>query len=195
MKRFVTFEGIDGSGKSTIAQHVYRKLSEQGYPVVLTVEPTTSDLGVFVKHCITTHADPFVTAFAFIADRINHCRDIQRWLDEQKIVLCDRYAESTYAYQGVQLEPHLKKPIVWLKELSKNRILTPARTYYLDIDPELALRRIQTRPERIPFEQYDFLKKVQKNYQKICRGNRFSILDATEPIDALTEKCVSDILK
>src|SRR4030042_4873637 len=99
MKRFVTFEGIDGSGKSTVSKLVYKQLKSKGLDVVLTVEPTDTWIGKQVKKCIASNSDPFVTAFIFIADRIEHGKQIKKWLNEGKIVLCDRYAESTYAYQ------------------------------------------------------------------------------------------------
>ena len=111
MKRFVTFEGIDGSGKSTVSQLVYNKLKSDGYDVVLTFEPTDSTIGKFVQKCIKTGGDPFVTAFTFIADRIQHCRQIKQWLDDGNVVLCDRYAESTYSYQGAQLDGDITNPI------------------------------------------------------------------------------------
>ena len=129
MKKFVTFEGIDGSGKSTVSKLVYEKLKNDGYDVILTYEPTDSFIGKMVKKCIETDSDPFVTAFTFIADRIDHCKKIQKWLDDDKIVLCDRYAESTYAYQGAQLQNLMEDPIKWLKDLSKNRIIIPDRTF------------------------------------------------------------------
>ena len=90
MKRFVTFEGIDGSGKSTISQLVYRRLQDDGYKVVLTYEPTDTKIGKYVQQCITTRSDPFVTAFVFIADRIQHCKQIQQWLKDGSIVLCSQ---------------------------------------------------------------------------------------------------------
>ena len=138
MKRFVTFEGIDGSGKSTISQLVYQRLQAKGYKVVLTYEPTDTKIGKFVQQCITTHSDPFVTAFVFIADRIQHCKQIQQWLKDDHIVLCDRYAESTYAYQGAQLENDITNPIRWLQDLSK-QIIIPDRTFFFAIDPSVSL--------------------------------------------------------
>lgn len=195
MKHFITFEGIDGSGKSTIAQRVYEKLQEQNYDVVLTVEPTDSPVGTFVKQCISTNADPFVTAFTFIADRVHHCTQIKQWIDEEKIVLCDRYADSTYAYQGVQLASQLDDPVRWLKDLSKQRVLIPERTFFFSITPDIALQRIQHRSELIPFERKEFLTKVAALYEKLTTEHRFLTLDATQSIDDLTNQCVTDILE
>jgi dTMP kinase len=194
MKRFVTFEGIDGSGKSTISKRVCEKMNAEGYHVVHTFEPTDSSIGKFVQECIRKQSDPFVTSFTFIADRIQHCRQISQWLDEKKIVLCDRYAESTYAYQGTQLEDQIKDPIRWLKDLSEGRILVPDRTFLFVIDPNISLARIQHRAELIPFERLSFLEKVQANYLKVSKGKRFLHLDATRSIDDLVEICFNDII-
>lgn len=194
MKQFVTFEGIDGSGKSTISKLVYEKLKNQGYKVVLTYEPTDTWIGKRVQKCIETNSDPFITAFTFIADRIEHGKQIQKWLDGSKIVLCDRYAESTYAYQGAQLQDTMKNPIKWLKELSDGRVPTPDRTFVFVIDPKESLVRIQKRSKLIPFERLSFLGKVHKNYLKLAVGKRFKKLDATKKIEDLVEICCKDIL-
>lgn len=195
MKQFVTFEGIDGSGKSTIAHHVYEQLKKQGYPVVLTAEPTDSKVGQFVHECIRKQSDPFVTSFTFLADRILHCKEISQWLTKGTIVLCDRYAESTYAYQAAQLEGVIKNPLKWLQDLSKDRILIPDRTFLFVIDPETSLARIQHRGELVPFERVAFLKKVQANYLKVSKGKRFVHLDATQTIETLVDRCCRDILE
>jgi len=195
MKKFVTFEGIDGSGKSTVSKLVYKKLKNDGYDVILTYEPTDSFIGKMVKKCIETDSDPFVTAFTFIADRIDHCKKIHSWLNEGKIVLCDRYAESTYAYQGAQLQGLVDKPIKWLQDLSKNRIIIPDRTFVFVISPDDSLKRIQNRKKLIPFEKKVFLEKVHKNYLKLAKGERFMKLDATKTIDELVDICYKDIIQ
>jgi dTMP kinase len=195
MKQFVTFEGIDGSGKSTISKIVSEKLQAAGYDTIWTYEPTDSTVGKYVQDCIRTQSDPFITSFTFIADRILHCKQIQQWLHEGKIVLCDRYAESTYAYQAAQLETELKNPLKWLQELSEGRILIPDRTFLFVIDPKTSLARIQHRAELIPFERLAFLEKVHRNYLKVSKGKRFLHLDATQPIDTLVKLCYDDILR
>jgi len=194
MKHFVTFEGIDGSGKSTILKLVYEQLKSQGYDVVSTYEPTDTWIGKRVQKCIETNTDPFVTVFTFIADRIDHGKQIQQWIDDGKIVLCDRYAESTYAYQGVQLQDMMKDSVRWLKELSKDRIPIPDRTFVFVIDPKNALDRIQHRDNLIPFERLAFLKKVHENYLELAVGERFCKLDATKTIAELVGICCGDII-
>ncbi len=195
MKHFITFEGIDGSGKSTVSKLVYQKLKNKGYDVILTFEPTNSWLGKIVIKNIKTKSDPFETSFVFIADRIEHCKKIKKWLDQNKIVLCDRYAESTYAYQAAQMQNIIDNPIKWLKQLSKNHIIKPDRIFLFLIKPKDALARIKQRGELIPFEKIDFLTKVHKNYLNLARGNHFLKLDATKKIDELVKICIEDIQK
>jgi dTMP kinase len=195
MKRFVTFEGIDGSGKSTIIKKVFEQLKSKGHEVILTFEPTDSWIGKIVQKCIKTKSDPYVTAFTFIADRVDHCKQIQKWLDDGKIVLCDRYAESTYAYQGAQMQDLVDDAIKWLQDISKNRIIIPDRTFLFVIEPKDSIARIKNRNNLIPFEKVDFLEKVHKNYLEICKGKRFVKLDATKTIQDLTDICVNNILK
>ena len=194
MKHFVTFEGIDGSGKSTVSKLVCERLIADGFDVVLTTEPTDSLVGRFVKQCIQTQNDPYVTSFAFVADRMDHCRLIRQWLAEKKIVLCDRYDESTFAYQAAQLDEAIDDPIKWLKELSNNRIIVPDRTFLFVLSPTDALARISHRDSLIPFERQAFLEKVSKYYLKVCKGPRFKKIDAVEPVETLVDFCYHDIV-
>lgn len=195
MKHFVTFEGIDGSGKSTVSNLVYEKMKKEGYKIILTYEPTDSWIGKIVQKCIKTKSDPFITAYTFIADRYEHCKQIKKWLDTGKIVLCDRYVESTYAYQAAQMQKSIDNPIKWLKELSKDRYVIPDRTFLFVIDPKKSLVRIQNRENLIPFEKIDFLDKVQKNYLGVSKGTRFKKIDATKKIHEIVDICYKDILK
>jgi dTMP kinase len=193
MKRFVTFEGIDGSGKSTIINLVEKELKKTKHSVITTQEPTDTWIGKCVKKCIATNTDPIVTAFIFISDRIIHGKEISSWLETYDIVLSDRYAESTYAYQGAQLESHMNDPMKWLMELSKNRFPIPDHTFLFDIAPEKAMNRIKNRLDLIPFEQVSFLKRVRENYRTLAKGNRFSVLDANQPIEDLLKQCIEVI--
>jgi dTMP kinase len=193
MKRFFTFEGIDGSGKTTVLDVVFNKLKKDQYPVIRTLEPTDSEIGRYVTDCIKTGKDPVVTAFTFISDRILHGKQITKWLDEGNIVLCDRYDDSTYAYQGAQLQDTIDTPIKWLQDLSKKRFPLPDRTYLFSISPEDAIRRIQDRDELIAFEKISFLEKVHKNYQFLSKGDRYKILDATHSIETIAQQIFDDI--
>lgn len=195
MKNFYSFEGIDGSGKSTISKIVYKKLKKKGLDVVLTREPTDSWIGKKVQEYIESGEDPYLTTITFIADRIEHGKQIKQWVDEGKIVLCDRYAESTYAYQAVQLEKDIDDPVFWLKDLSKNRFPLPEKTFLFVIKPKDSLARIQHRDNLIPFEKIEFLNKVHENYLKICKGPRFYKVDANKSKEELVDLCLDKIIK
>jgi len=84
-------------------------------------------------------------------------------------------------------------PMKWLQELSKDRIITPDRTFVFVIDPKASLARIQNRSNLIPFEKVSFLEKVHKNYLKLAAGKRFMKVDATKTIDELVKICSEDI--
>ena len=194
MKRFVTFEGIDGSGKSTISKGVYDALKNRGYDVVFTFEPTDSNIGKCLEKGIDDF-DPLTTTFLFIADRIEHVKIIKKWLKQEKIVICDRYMDSTYAYQSAQLESILPSPLDFLKNISEDFILVPDRTFLFDIDVKDALTRIKDRNNLESFEREDFLRKVRENYLNLAESDkRFMILDAKESIEQLIEICIRDIL-
>ena len=194
VKKFITFEGIDGSGKTTILKLVYKKLKSEGFDVISTFEPTNSYIGKYVQKCIENNYDPYLTSFAFIADRIDHSKKINKWLNENKIVLCDRYSDSTLAYQSVQLEKLIKNPIKWLKEISDKNIIIPDRTFLFLIDPELSIQRIKNREKIISFEKVSFLKKVDKYYNKLANSDRYIKIDATKSIEELVRFCYRDIL-
>ena len=195
MKHFVTFEGIDGSGKTTVSKRVYERLKKDGYNVVLTFEPTDSFVGKCVKQCVEEKCDPVTLALLFIADRVEHCKKIKKWLDQGKTVLCDRYADSTYAYQGAQLEGIVESPVQWLQELSKNFVVTPEKTFLFDINPVDALKRIRNREKLVSFEREEFLKKVRSNYLKLAEEERFVVLDGKKQVDELIEECLGHILE
>ena len=119
--------------------------------------------------------------------------EIKEWLEEGHIVLCDRYVDSTYAYQSVQLEGQMEDPLEWLRQLS-NFVIKPDRTFLFDIDPEEAISRIKGR-KTTRFENAEFLKKVRKRYIDIATEKRFKVLDARKGIEDLVKECVEDIME
>src|SRR5207244_12887061 len=107
---FVTFEGIDGSGKTTVSRLVKDRLRSRGHSVFLTSEPTGDWLGETVRRGIEKGVSPLTESFLFLADRAAHIPEIRSHLDPGECVLCDRYADSTYAYQGAHLVGALHEP-------------------------------------------------------------------------------------
>jgi hypothetical protein len=82
---FITFEGIDGSGKTTVAKRVVEALKQKGYNAIYTCEPTGSELGNTLKSGYEKEVNPFMELFLFLADRAAHTKDIVKWMDEGKI--------------------------------------------------------------------------------------------------------------
>lgn len=134
------------------------------------------------------------TALLFSADRNEHVKEIKKLIDEGKIVICDRYADSTISYQAVNLSG-VDSPIEWLKRIHAPFYLKPDLTFLFILKPEIAIERIKDR-ELSPFEKASFLEKVQENYIKIADAEkRFIKLDATESKEKLKEKCLKIIEK
>ncbi len=190
---FVTFEGIDGSGKTTVSRLVTESLRAKGHTVYLTSEPTKTWLGDAVRHACADDVGAIAESFLFLADRAAHLTDIRAHLEKGELVLCDRYADSTYAYQGARLEGLLKDPIRFLQRASESWVLRPDLTILLRIPAELARKRIEGRPNLIRFEDLAFLKKVAANYDRLARSRRFVVLDGARSADAVTLDAVAAI--
>jgi dTMP kinase len=189
---FITFEGIDGSGKTTISQEVYSRLRKKKREIILTREPTDTWRGAMVTKAIEENCNPLTIALLFMADRNEHVVQIRRWLEKKSIVLCDRYMDSTFAYQTVQLSQEMKNPLLWLQTIHHLFYLEPDLTFLFVIEPQKALQRINRK--RSAFEKKDFLERVQKNYLALTNNDkRFIILDATLSIEELTKRCIDKI--
>lgn len=194
--KLITFEGIDGSGKTTIAKIVYENLKKDGMKVILDCEPTKSWLGEAVKRSYNENVSKFTEAFLFMADRATHVLKIKEFLEQNKIVLLDRYYDSTIAYQGVNLKELLAKVGIdsfeWLIEINKVFTITPKITFLLIIDPKLSLKRVSKRGKHTEFEKLEFLKEVQNNYLRLAKiEKRFIKLDARKSVEEL----VKEVLK
>jgi len=183
--RFFVFEGIDGSGKSTVARRMAERLESEGRPTVLTAEPTDSWVGEMVRRGNEEAASPFTETLLYIADRAEHTAQIDRWLADGRYVVCDRYVGSTLAYQGVTLRPHLgDRAVAWLREINAPFTIRPTITFLLLLDPEAAMERLGSRPGRAKFEHLDFLRKVDAEYRQLARGDRsYIVIDASLPLD------------
>ena len=189
--KFFTFEGIDGSGKTTISKMVYEELLKK-YDAVWTKEPTDSWLGKAVERAVEEKRDAATIAFLFTADRREHIEEIKEWIEEGRVVICDRYADSTIAYQAVNMHG-ADDPVKWLKNIHAPFYLEPDLTFLFVLKPEIAIGRIKDR-ELSPFEKASFLEKVQENYIALADAEkRFVKLDATESKEKLKERCLKII--
>lgn len=179
--RFFVFEGIDGSGKSTVARLMAERLEREGRPTVHTAEPTDSWVGDMVRRGNAEAASPFTETLLYIADRAEHTAQIDRWLTDGKYVVCDRYVGSTLAYQGVTLRPYLAgKAVEWLKAINAPFTIRPTITFLLLLEPEAAMARLGSRPGREKFERLDFLRKVDALYRQLAREDpSYIVIDAS----------------
>ncbi|KAA0015223.1 MAG: dTMP kinase [Thermoplasmata archaeon] len=183
--KLITFEGIDGSGKTTIAKMLYEKLKNKA---ILTAEPTKTWIGEAVNRAIEERKDAKTIALLFIADRNEHTIAIKKWLNEGKIVLCDRYIDSTFAYQKEHLK--MEHAEQWLYEIHKPFLTKPDITFLFVISPEEAIERIKGR-KLIMYEDTNFLEKVQKNYLEIAKmeEERFIIINAEKSKEEILKEC------
>ncbi len=195
----ISFEGIDGAGKSTLIQAVAGRLADEGYQVVVTREETTGWTGEAVKRNIREHGDPLTTLFLFLADRAKHLAELADDLDAGRIVLTDRYHDSTRAYQAVTLAERLGGEAAfdgWLEHMVAPWLVVPRRTYLLDIDPEVAMQRMLGRDDLTPYEKVAFLEKVRAQYARLAAAepHRFVILDARRSVAELADGVAEDLL-
>ena len=192
---FVTFEGIDGSGKTTVSRLVAEKLRSRGHSIFLTGEPTTDWLGDAVRRGVEENVSPVTEAFLFLADRAAHIPEIRSHMGRGELVLCDRYADSTYAYQGARLAGVLRDPLRFLQRASEPWVLPPDVTILLRIPAELGLERIKDRTNTVRFEDPHLLRQVAANYDRLAKSRRFVVVDATRSSEVVTADAISAIEK
>ncbi len=186
---FIAFEGIDGSGKSTISSRLAGYLKGKGMELLLTSEPQDESL----RHPSQEDAmNGFLMFYRFMADRISHLRTLENSIAEGKIVISDRYMLSTIAYQGPLLEKFFgsyEETMRWMNEASRPVTLLPDVTFLLDAPPALALKRISGKA-REAFEREDYLTKVRDYYLR-ARWPNMVIMDAGLSI----EECMTVVIE
>lgn len=183
---FLTFEGIEGSGKSTQIKLLKTALEKIHFDVEITREPGWGSVGNLIRKIILEIPDLDLDSFSeislFCADRAQHVKEfIKPMLNKGKIVLCDRYFDSTLAYQGYgrSLDIDLVKKMAIASTLG----LIPNVTILLDISVNTALSRIVQRPGRnkIDDESFDFHSRVKKAYLGIAKDSpRVHIIDGED---------------
>lgn len=164
---FIAIEGIDGSGKSTQAKNIAKRLEAEGHKVYLTFEPTDMRIGKMIRSILggKEKADEKVIAALFAADRLDHIlhetEGILKKLAEGYIVITDRYYFSSYAYHGAHLDMDW---VIASNQMAAN-ILKPTVNIFVDVSPEVAMQRINANRETVEiYETLDNLKAVQSQY-------------------------------
>ncbi|MEM0099547.1 MAG: dTMP kinase [Desulfurococcaceae archaeon] len=178
---FIVLEGIDGSGKTTMAKKLIENLSAMGYRASYTYEPTDSDIVTVVKTRYKAYRDPYIDALTFALDRLIHVKSkIKPLLDNGYVVISDRYFYSSVAYQTA-----CGAPMEWVIEVNK-WALRPDLAIYLDIDPDLALKRKGTSSSRFPeFENIELMRRVRTIYLELVKRGLLVMIDASRSIDAV----------
>ena len=191
---FITFEGIDGVGKSTQADLLETYLVDLGRSVVRTFEPGGTELGKSIRQLLlhSGHVDARAEALLYAADRAHDVATVIRpALEEGRVVIGDRYLDSSVAYQGagrVLGANEVRDLSVWA-----TRGLLPNLTVLLDLDAEAAVARRSktgTAPDRLEREKVDFFEAVRACYLDLAAAEpeRFLVVDANDSLDLIQSK-------
>jgi len=176
----ITFEGVEGSGKSSQIRRLERWLRREGYRPETTSEPDGTALGVAVRRLFEREPRPLAEMFLFMAARHQHVVEkVRPWLRAGRVVLCDRYTDATVAYQGYGrgVDPEL------IREMNVQAAggVLPDLTLLFDLDPAIGFRRIAGRKlDRFEREKLAFHRSVRRGYLEIMRAEpkRVRRLDA-----------------
>ncbi len=192
---FITFEGADGCGKTTQQMLAADYLESKGYEVLITREPGAKGLGEDIRKILLDYKGPVserCESLLFLADRAQHVDNmILPAIEKGQIVLCDRYTDSTVAYQGYGRQQNLER-IKKLNDFATN-VLKPDLTFVFDIDVETSMQRVGKEKDRMESEGKEFHNRVRNGYLKLAEEepNRIKVLDAAKSIDEIHEEVVN----
>lgn len=200
---FITFEGVEGAGKTTILHSIVDKLRSQGYDVVATREPGGIEIAEQIRNIIldreNVKMEERTEALLYAAARRQHLAEkVLPALEAGKIVLCDRFIDSSLAYQGHARGLGIEE----VYDINKFAIqdLMPNITLLFDIDPQKGLERIAANDEReknrLDLEQLDFHKKVYEGYQILTEQypDRIQKVNADQSIELVERSAYDKIL-
>ena len=201
---FITMEGPEGAGKTTILKMLGETLKQEGYSVVLTREPGGIPISEQIREVIlnkeNTAMDSRTEALLYAAARRQHLVEkIIPALEKGMIVLCDRFIDSSLAYQGHARGLDMDE----IYSINKFAIgdFMPDVTFYFDIDPAEGLKRISANNNRevnrLDLEELHFHEKVREGYQLVMERwkERFVRIDASQPVDVVFEQTKTSITK
>jgi dTMP kinase len=197
---FITFEGGEGTGKTTLIQGIAKAL-RTSHDVITTREPGGSMIAEAIRDIILNPkyhgVTPYTEALLLAASRAQHLDEvILPALKQNKIVLCDRYVDSSLAYQAYA------RDLGFDFVLSINRYAVenlPDLTFYIDLDPEIGLSRIAHRDkyDRLDQEALDFHTRVRKGYLEVTKryNNRIVLIDGNQSIEEIEKQILAEIEK
>jgi dTMP kinase len=200
---FITFEGGEGTGKTSIINLLYQELTKQGYKVYKTREPGGSKIAEQIREVIlaveNTELDYKAEALLYAASRRQHLMEvIKPKLDEGYIVLCDRYVDSSLAYQGYARGLGIKEVL----EVNRYAIddYFPNLTIFIDLDPKVGIERIQTNRgnlNRLDLEKMAFHNKVYQGYQELIKmyPERIKAVKGHQTLEEVYKDCLDLVMK
>lgn len=193
---FITFEGIEGSGKSTQCKLLKEYLESKGRKVTVTREPGWGAMGKLIRHLILDDKEldihPLTELYLFCADRVQHVKDfITPRLKDGEVVICDRYFDSTIVYQGYgrQLDLYMVKKLAGASTLD----LVPDITFLLNLPVREGLMRLDLRDEttnRMDEEPLEFHEMIRQGYisEATLNTNRIKIINASHEADEVQKQ-------
>jgi len=189
---FITFEGGEGCGKSTQSRLLLKKLEQRNIPVVLTHEPGGTVLGDELRKALKKKRGSFISPqaelFLFVASRAQLVAELIRpALEEDKVVICDRFTYSTLVYQGYGRG--LEVSFVEMVNNIATQNLKPDLTILLDISPEQGLARKRSLRDRFELEDLSFHRRVREGYLRMvaAESERWLLIDASLPKGKIAE--------
>lgn len=197
---FITFEGIEGCGKSTQIERLIKRIEISGIPVIQTFEPGGTRIGKAIRQTLldakNSDLDTLAELLLYLADRAQHVGEIVKpALEKGKWVVCDRFFDATFAYQGAARGQDMEL----IQSLNKlvSQSIKPDITFLLDCPVEVGLDRAKNRKEtsenrgqdRFERERIEFHFKVKRAYLELAKKEpqRFRVIDATLSIDEMAE--------
>lgn len=198
---FITFEGPEGSGKTSVSSYVVKELLLRGYDVVSTREPGGIEIAEEIRQVIldpkNTKMDVRTEALLYAASRRQHLIErVRPALAENKVVICDRFIDSSLAYQGHARNIGIDE-VLKINEFAIEGLF-PDLTIYFDIDAQAGLKRIKNRNflDRLDQEDISFHNKVVEGYAIVNEmfKDRIQKIDASQSLDEVREKTLELIL-
>lgn len=199
---FLTFEGNDGSGKTTVCKAIYDRLKEQGYDVIYTREPGGSKIAESIRDILldvkNTEMDARTEALLYAASRRQHLTDkVLPALERKAIVLCDRFVDSSLAYQGKARGLGMEE-VMEINQFAIHGCM-PQKTIFLSVSIETGKKRMDLRGDhnRLDLEVSDFHKKVREGYKELIQmyPERICVIDAEPALDVVVEKTMEEVMK